>query len=379
MASIFTEKYANFDLSTGANDGSSEADAWKTPAAVIAGVAAGNRVNIKRQSSAYNLTSSVDFNVSGTALAPIYYRAYTSTIGDGGIWECAYNAGGIADLYFSGNYNYVEGVNYKPGASTNLNSFRVNGAHSWAIRCKADIRVSVGYIANARRCWFIAGSSGAYFNISGGNSYNVDVEECVFQRVGSTSTAYLAYSDQYARALNIRNCVFIGNGNSGEDALYLYRPANHSVVGVHGSRFYNFDDGIHVNDEPTTNKQTSLISRCLFDTMAGYAVKRNAGTDLGKVRIADCFYRACTSGFSNYIDAADLAAFGIEAHSGNPFVDASTFDMEMDTTSGEGQAVRDKEYVIDPTGVNTMKIQPFGAWWKVPSGGSGGGAMVIGG
>ena len=134
----WAEKYANFDLTTGLNDGSSEANAWQTPAAVIAAVAAGDRVNIKKQSTPYQIvTATINFNVSGTIGAPIYYRGYETTIGDGGFWEVQYNNNSIYGINFNGNFNYVEGIDYSAGALKSQNTFTVSGDDSWAIRCKA--------------------------------------------------------------------------------------------------------------------------------------------------------------------------------------------------------------------------------------------------
>lgn len=77
------EKYANFDLATGLNDGTSEANAWQTPAAIV--FVAGVRVNLKTPTR-YSLLADWDILVatSGTVTQPIILRGYETTIGDGG-------------------------------------------------------------------------------------------------------------------------------------------------------------------------------------------------------------------------------------------------------------------------------------------------------
>ncbi len=75
----FTEKYCSV-AGGGAHDGSTAADAW-TFAEAIAGVAAGNRVNMIA-GTYVNTVTGRSLTTAGTAIAPIWWRGYKTTIGD---------------------------------------------------------------------------------------------------------------------------------------------------------------------------------------------------------------------------------------------------------------------------------------------------------
>lgn len=72
-----TEKYAS-SAGAGANDGSSEANAWSW-ATMLTSAAAGDRINFKGN---HTLTANATFTSAGTATSPIILRGYNSTIGD---------------------------------------------------------------------------------------------------------------------------------------------------------------------------------------------------------------------------------------------------------------------------------------------------------
>lgn len=355
----WADKYANFDLATGDNDGSSEANAWQTPAAVIAGVAAGNRVNIKRQSAAYNLTASVTFDDSGTAAAPIWYRAYTTTIGDGGFWEVAYNTAGTANLIFSGNYNIVEGVHFKPGASTNANGFSVSGILSWAIRCKGVVKGASNF-TNMLRCHLVQTTAGAGFSKGAVATANSNWLDSYIGRTGSTSVTQLINLDTYGAVINIAGCVIVGI--SGENAFFLDRANDCRGMWISGNRFYNFDSALVVDEEPNADREQILIANNLFHTMATYGVER-VNADGGFVQIVNNYYRSCTSGLTNY---SDEAQFGNVALSADAFTDAANKKFTLNRTANGGQVLRDAQFAIDPTDATAMIVEPFGTMWPEP-------------
>lgn len=363
----WTEKYANFDLATGSNDGTSEANAWQTPAAVIAGVAAGNRVNIKRQASAYNLTSTVTFNVNGSATSPIWYRAYSSTIGDGGIWECAYNSGGVADLIFSGTNNWVEGIWFKPGAATNLNKLSVSGDSSFVYRCKIENNNSNSRYMNLLRCW-VSFTGDTYLDLFGFNQNNQSVVDTFIKRSGSSTAAKLLYAGNFDVTTHVLNCVLWGNGNANENGVVIDAANSGRGGSISNTRFYNFDSGILVNEEPNSSKRTFWIDRNLFDTMAAYGVERT-NTEVGYVMLRANYYRNCTIGFTNYSDEAQVVP--ATALTSSPFADASNGDFRMNTTAGGGQVIRDLSVYMDPTASSGMNTRPLASWYESIAGAAG--------
>ena len=101
------DRYANFDLATGANDGTTEANAWQSWSDVYSGLTAGIRVNIKKQSSPQQITTSITFNnidsitSPPTSTSPIIFNGYGSTTGDNVMWEAEIDTGGVATFNFS--------------------------------------------------------------------------------------------------------------------------------------------------------------------------------------------------------------------------------------------------------------------------------------
>lgn len=76
-----TPKYANFDLTTGANDGTSEADAWQSHTDVT--LTAGDHLFVKKTASRYSGGAVWNMSGSPTTEAPIIVEGYGVTPGDG--------------------------------------------------------------------------------------------------------------------------------------------------------------------------------------------------------------------------------------------------------------------------------------------------------
>lgn len=84
-------RYANFDLTTGANDGTSEADAWQSWSDASSGWTAGDYLYVKKTASrhtegaANSQISLAAFGSTGSAIGII--EGYDTTPGDGGLFE----------------------------------------------------------------------------------------------------------------------------------------------------------------------------------------------------------------------------------------------------------------------------------------------------
>ncbi len=86
----FKDVYYDEDLSTGNDDGTNEANAWKTIGSMIAGVdgISGLRVNMKKAASPVIISTDAIFPVGGTSasMSVTWYRGYGTDIGDGTKW-----------------------------------------------------------------------------------------------------------------------------------------------------------------------------------------------------------------------------------------------------------------------------------------------------
>lgn len=127
-----TNKYVNLELNTGNNDGTSEADAWQTLSAMAGGYAAGDVVNIKRPSSRFTSAGSISLSTSGTTSAPVVFRGYDTTIGDGGVVEL-----GDCTLSVSGNNIRIENIDILESAANNAACFSMTGFNQSLYNCKA--------------------------------------------------------------------------------------------------------------------------------------------------------------------------------------------------------------------------------------------------
>lgn len=334
----WTEKYANFDLTTGDNDGSSEANAWQTTLAMTTGlgttVSVPTRVNIKRQAVGYNLTESQTWSPAGTALCPLWYRGYTTTPGDGGLWEVRYNSIGVASLMISGGYCTVEGVAFLPGATTNVSGFSAAGFFSTMTRCQL-------YCANAYpSTWNLIDCdislSNTYFDAAGANAGPCLMYGNRFTLLDSIGVTELARVDCYGRNVAIVNNLFVGNGASGVCGISIDRANEGREVQIIGNTFYNIGTGLKIDEEPNAVGERGLVMGNVFDTMAAYGIERT-NTEAGFLTILKNYYRACTSGFTNYTEASTLTNTAFTA---SPFVDAANGDFRLNETAGGGGVLR---------------------------------------
>ena len=342
----FVEKYANFDLATGLNDGSSEADAWQTPAAVIAGVAAGDRVNIKKQASPFQTSGDLTFSVAGTATAPIWYRGYETTIGDGGRWEIDL-AVNLDDLIFSGDHTIVDSI--KVSEFQSAHTFRIDGGQSWLLNSIIDTKAggvdSNGNVevVNVFNCLF--NLSRNTLRIDQPNTQNACIMNSVFRWQGVLAATNMIYADSYARSMNFVGCAFIGDGQVDCDAITIDRADFNRQVLVADCRFYNCRHGILIDEEPNAARENIYLHRNIFSTMAGYAVWQNTASFLGRVKHFQNFYHNCTSGYSNYPEE-DILIPAVSL-SESPFVDPLNGDFTINDVLNGGRAVRNGGFPIN--------------------------------
>jgi len=218
----FTERYLNYDLASGANDGTSEADAWQTWTDAISGAAAGDRVNVKRTSSRI-ASGDVQWNVSGTAVAPIHIRAYETTIGDGGMFEQNNR------FRCTGENVLVEGIDISSGNTLLL---WITGDMCCAYRCKVVSTSSAGAIATASDAVFV----NCYIKAPIATNYVVQVWRgslvgCYIEvAAGAVSSGGRAVKvDVNSATNNVIGCIVKGNGDA--DLIGLAYQNDHRLQG----------------------------------------------------------------------------------------------------------------------------------------------------
>jgi hypothetical protein len=353
----WTDRYANFDLATGANDGTSEADAWQDIATMNAGMAAGGmRVWIKRQASRMFFGSGVTLGVAGVAATPNLLVGYATTPGDGGLWE-------VGATSFSNNilvpaHFIIENVDFDGTGGGLLRGNNTASPGTSAVRCRilAEGEIRFGF---AHRCRFELAASGARLAGTATNNSGVTWTENIL--IGSGSTL-LARPDVVGQEAHIVDNIFLGDGTSGSVGLELYRPAQGAHI-VRGNIFHDFDaDGLQVSEESSSpDGEYSIVDGNLFSTCGGYGVKKPA-TTYGQWRLRNNFHYLCTSGLTDYTEEL---VYGSVALSADPFEDAASGDLRINDAAGGGALIRAAQF--DMTAA--MPFRPLGPFLKQLAGG----------
>ena len=370
----FVERYANFDLATGDDNGTSEANAWRTLSSMLSGCAAGDRVNIKRQSSAFGpITTNTTFGpgTAATATNPISFRGYATTIGDGGLWDATITSAGTVTITYAAYATY-EGLRFIGTGAVNIIAH--NGtASSRFRRCTFDIvgdntggaSGNIG-ISNIDKCLLILGTG--RLGLTGTNSAVANVLDSYIIRKKTTSAnGHILNNDAFGRASLIKGCTFVGN-EVAENGIFLDRANSMHGSSIIGNRFFGFTNAIEIDEEPTGDTRILNISSNVFSTMTGRAIKRT-NTYSGQLMIHDNLFHSCTSGFTDYSNfASDDSNVSLSA---NPFTNVATGDLSFNDTAGGGAVCRSRGFRMQDA-----YDWPDMEYLATPSGGGGGGFYV---
>lgn len=338
----WTERYANFDLATGLNDGTSEANAWQTVADMAAGMAAGIRCNIKRQANPYAHTGSMDWMNTGTNINPSSVRGYEITPGDGGFWEM--NKTGPDVAFIGKDWCISENIKVNAGGGVVFLAGSVHNAGSDNATARRCIVTNAAFIRaqDLIGCYLELGSGS--IRIQGVNSAKSICYGNVFRRVGGGSDRFLVESDSFAKSQAFINNLIIGNGVSAtEIGLKISRNENAAFTSVVGNVIYNCGVGLEISGNPLNPSNYLLgVYGNVFSEMAGYAIERlSAANPDANAIISDNAYHNCVSGLTNF-DQGQVAIDGANyALSASPFTDAANNDFTINTDANGGQILRD--------------------------------------
>jgi hypothetical protein len=353
----WTERYVT-PLGAGANNGTSEANAW-TLAQAFSGMAAGQRLNVK--AGTYSIGASLSPSFPGTSSAPMAIRGYKTTIGDldsqpitqrvsGTDTPLFSTSGGDFFLNFTGtnvesitNINFLTTVNARPALYLQCTVGRV-------VRCRfrhngsapsSQCLYTIATPSYFEECYFYINSTSQSL-VKEGSAVNMFFDSCVFVggNVGVSGST---------EVINALHCIF--NGQSASAML-----VSSGRIVAENCTIYNTVDGL----KATSSSASINAKRCYFSTISGYAINNSSGTSVPFVVASECAYYSVTARANGASEFADQYAV---TDSTNPFVNTATGDFTLLSSSNAASG----EILFECAGPTTTRS--IGA---VQSGGSGG-------
>ena len=334
-----TERYCNPDLTTGLNDGTSEANAWQSLSTAASSYAAGQRVNIKRTSSR-DASGDVTFATDATALAPVHIRGYTSTIGDGGMYQTSGN------LNFSGDAMLVEGIDTERATSFGQ-PFVMSSDGGIAYRCRSKntsaataCRAMQLFDAGAVHCDIInvsSDSNSSALDLVRGFAYGC--------RANCNSGRGIDVEHGY-RSGDLQKCYIFGNGSAGSSGIYVTGMNNNAGLGYTDNYIYGVADGIYFNNlDSFPIGAVSFVGRNTIYSVTNGIFNNDTGVVESTTHlIQNAIGSAATARYSGFGDLPLPSDITLTA---DPFVDAANGDFTLNNVSGGGALLRAAGFQIN--------------------------------
>jgi len=365
-----TEMYANFDLTTGTNAGTSEANAWQSPADIV--YAAGERVNIKTPTR-HTMTATHSSATAGSTTQPIYVRGYTTTIGDGGAIllhfpATAYQWGYTGDNVIAEGFDITD---LAPVWQTPF-SFQSDG----------------GLISNLK---LISTTAGVH------TDPRLRLDDCAFDNIyietdGSNSSTGEAFYSNRAHGSSV--VVVCNNGQRGVELgagfransvshILVYSGVSTTLSGINIVGYPDttglqvdhftvdgFDEGVLFSDMPSTVTYGGILTNGVIsgavDAITTDAATIKTGFTMGSI----AFYNN-TNDYSAMGDNEPLNPIALTA---DPYEDSANGDFRPNDTASGGALLRGQTKI--GAGMITNN-QDIGALQHAdPAGGGGTGAIV---
>lgn len=338
----WTERYV-VSGGAGANDGTSEANAWDLPT-MLSNYASGQRVNIKAGTYSSSTTDRT-WSTAGTTTAPVWFRGYKSTIGDMDDHPTS-NRVDATDIplftsttgrYFI-NAAYLKFSNISfTSAYTGAGTVLSRGGESNWYRCKFETTSTAG----AAKAWDCATQDQHY------------ISECYFNRPNTNSpviaigashvhiySSVIRGGDEGIDVSGSKVVSFINNIFIDQNSECIWNDAAPYMT-ICGNIFYNpGTDAI----EYTASQNTVSVVRNIFHTVGGYALNNSSGTDSSHYYIDGNVYYNINSGQLNGIsESFQLNAIALSV---DPFVDAANDDFNLNSTVNGGQTLRNETFAM---------------------------------
>lgn len=320
-------KYANFDLTTGANDGSSEASAWQDYASMKAGVTPGQHVHIKRTAVPTSLPAADIWTLDAEETDPIIIQGYADTPEDGGyanfvtannsFWRINGEGKRLINLELMGNY------------ASHAAQFSGDGT------LVADCRIinTVGGALSVTDCSIFNCYLEGHGNQGNATLY---ISRCVAKgnmiaHKGSTANA-IAIASAYRVNYITDNLIVCSSAGNTANGVYVVGDTNNGRISIVGNTIDGFDNGFRVSSLDTVNGSSPvLLAQNLITNCSTGIQNDGAATTDGKlISLYNAFYNCSTA-----VNIGSVVQYEPIFLSTDPFEDRAAQDFTLnDATDG---------------------------------------------
>jgi len=327
---------------TGANDGTSEADAYTDLQTALNSLSAGDHLYCKRAASREGVkTTNLTLSTSATNTdPPTIIEGYETTPGDGGMYQTA------SPVVFTGEHIILAYFDVDKDNDT-TEAISLAGDGSVAYRCKATSTYGYGncfYLNDsvAIECSSYAVCGGVGDGCFEGSRYQLI--NCYAEITDGNDGCAVSFNSGF-RQHNMIGCLFVNSGTgTNNDGVRVFGSSNSNGVTILNCTFYNFGGNAIVDTEGIGNTTTqpniyygNLFYNCGNGIVNAQGVNVNT---LAMCAASNAFGSITSNQVSNIsvnFDPITLTA--------SPFED--TTDFQINDTSGGGASIRGLRGVPD--------------------------------
>ncbi len=374
-----TARYCRPGLSTGANNGTSESNAWRTLTDMASGYAAGQVIYVQDSGSFWDEGSTVTLTTAGTGANPVRIEGYKTTPGDGG------DSGHSNNFRLASQLVVAQGVticfiNYEgsPGTATDY-PITCSPLGMWsAYRCRAknnrtDSTVPLFNLDDEGSligCTLVPGQGQrAAQTLDSGKLLRCRVD---MRASGAKGVEISTSWQQYSYVVENQ---FLGAGSNSAIFGDSYSDNQRNLRFIYKNSIYNVGIGIDLPGvSPSTSDGNTVIYGNIIYTCSTGIRNQNAN-EAGVVVIYNAIGNASVARYSGF--GNNPTNIGDVTLTSNPFSDPDNFDFTINDTAGGGAAVYQNllaDLILDGSNINKEHYGSIQTQVAGGGGGNGGGA-----
>ena len=373
-------KYCNPDLTSGNDDGTSEADAFRTLAQCLTSggadsLSAGDHLYIKKTSSAHDPGSDLTYDINGDDTGEICIEGYGTTIGDNIQFEIT---GRKTDI--TGDELRLKNISFTSSSGGSYTVNLTNAQRCFYINCKFEntgfnsntnaLEVTNGHGNNFFGCHFESDGNQTARNgvVFVNNHKSAHFQGCVFKGDQGIGGNFIS-----GGSLIVDNCIFTGStldgagdGRADSDTCIKVDcdPTNRIVL-IKDSIFYDFDhEGIHISDQEQSGEGVFgiMILNNIFVASSDsgtFALENDDSSHKTGIMFQNNAVFNCQAN-TDGLAATSLTGGNITL-TADPFVDGANLDFRLNNVAGAGAACRGVAFPTSYQGITGTNRMDLGA------------------